>query len=107
MEPLKAGYVSFGTQFYMPENLKKISARAEKQLTDKGIELVRTDPVFGEGKEPERAIEELKSQDWCNTGFAGVQGQTDTPLQPWRIYGRRYAYLPRGRCRINSVEIPP
>jgi L-fucose isomerase len=64
MEPLKAGYVSFGTQFYAPENLKKISARAEKQLTDKGIELVLTDPVFGEGKEPERAIEELKAQEW-------------------------------------------
>lgn len=64
MEILKAGYVSFGTQFYMPEKLKEISAGAEKQLTDNGIELVRTDPVFGEGKEPERAIKELKSKEW-------------------------------------------
>ena len=64
MEPLKAGYVSFGTQFYEPGNLKAISARAEKQLTDAGIELVRTDPVFGEGREPERAIEELKKGEW-------------------------------------------
>jgi L-fucose isomerase-like protein len=64
MEPLKAGYVSFGTQFYEPGNLKAISAGAEKQLTDAGIELVRTDPVFGEGREPERAIEELKKGEW-------------------------------------------
>jgi len=61
---MKAGYVSFGTMFYEPANLKMISARAEKQLTDAGIELVRTDPVFGEGPEPERAIRELKQQEW-------------------------------------------
>ncbi len=64
MEPLKAGYVSFGTQFYVPANLQKISAHAERQLVEAGIELVRTDPVFGEGAEPERAIAELKAQDW-------------------------------------------
>jgi len=64
MEPLKAGYVSFGTQFYEPGRLKEISARAEKQLSDAGIELVRTDPVFGEGKEPQQAIAELKKKDW-------------------------------------------
>ncbi len=64
MEGLKAGYVSFGTQFYEPGNLKTISARAEKQLTDAGIELVRTDTVFGEGEEPERAIEELNKGEW-------------------------------------------
>lgn len=64
MESLKAGYVPFGTMFYEPENLKKISARAEKQLRDAGIELVKTDPVFGEDKEPERAIAELKAADW-------------------------------------------
>jgi L-fucose isomerase-like protein len=64
MKTLKAGYVSFGTQFYEPGRLKEISARAEKQLAEVGIELVRTDPVFGEGTEPERAIEELKAQDW-------------------------------------------
>jgi L-fucose isomerase-like protein len=64
MEPLKAGYVSFGTQYYKPERLKEISARAEKQLAARGIQLVRTDPVTGEGKEPERAIRELKAQEW-------------------------------------------
>jgi L-fucose isomerase len=64
MEKLKAGYVSFGTQYYEPGRLKEISARAEKQLTDRGLELVRTDPVFGEGEEPLRAIEELKAQEW-------------------------------------------
>ncbi len=64
MEKLKAGYVSFGTMFYEPKRLKEISARAEKQLTDSGIELVRTDPVFGEGREPERAIRELKKDEW-------------------------------------------
>jgi L-fucose isomerase len=61
---MKAGYVSFGTMFYEPANLKMISARAEEQLTRAGLELVKTDPVFGEGPEPERAIKELKKQGW-------------------------------------------
>ena len=64
MEKLKAGYVSFGTMFYEPANLKKISGRAEKQLEDAGIELVKTDPVYGESEEPERAIAELKQGNW-------------------------------------------
>ncbi len=64
MDPLKAGYVSFGTSFYEPARLKSISARAEKQLRDAGIELAATDPVFGEGEEVERAIRELRSGDW-------------------------------------------
>jgi len=64
MEKIKVGYVSFGTMFYEPANLKMISARAEKQLTDAGLELIRTNPVFGEGPEPERAIRELKSREW-------------------------------------------
>ena len=64
MEKIKAGYVSFGTQFYEPARLKEISARAEKQLQDAGIELVRTDPVYGEGAEPERAIRELEAGEW-------------------------------------------
>jgi L-fucose isomerase len=64
MEALQAGYVSFGTQYYKPENLKMISARAEKQLAAAGIELLCTDPVTGEGREPERAIAELKRGDW-------------------------------------------
>jgi L-fucose isomerase-like protein len=61
---LKAGYVAFGTMFYEPANLVKISARAEKQLADAGLELVKTAPVFGETAEPERAIRELKSHPW-------------------------------------------
>ena len=64
MEKIKAGYVSFGTMFYEPANLRMISAVAEKQLTGAGLELIRTDPVFGEDPEPERAIRELKSQEW-------------------------------------------
>jgi len=62
--PLKAGYISFGTQFYEPGRLRQISARAEQQLTAAGIELARTDPVFGETSEPERAIRELKATEW-------------------------------------------
>jgi len=61
---LKAGYVSFGTMFYEPANLAKISASAEKQLEAAGIELVKTAPVFGETIEPERAVRELKSDSW-------------------------------------------
>jgi L-fucose isomerase-like protein len=64
MEQLTAGYVPFGTQYYMPENLAMISARAEAQLHEAGVALVRTDPVFGEGHEPERAIQELKAAPW-------------------------------------------
>jgi hypothetical protein len=63
MIPLTAGYVSLGTEFYVPENLKRISADAERQLQTAGMELVRTDPVFALGQE-ERAIRELKSKPW-------------------------------------------
>jgi len=61
---MKAGYVSFGTMFYEPANLKMISERAEKQLKEAGLTLVSTDPVYGEDSEPARAIEELKAQEW-------------------------------------------
>lgn len=64
MEALRAGYVSFGTQYYKPESLAMISARAETQLRAAGIELVSTGPVFGEGGEPQRAIRELKGGEW-------------------------------------------
>ena len=64
MNPLKAGYVPFGTMFYQPQRLKEISARAERELEAAGIELTRTGPVFGEGDEPERAIRDLKSGEW-------------------------------------------
>lgn len=61
---MKAGYVSFGTMFYEPSNLAKISANAEKQLEAAGLHLIKTAPVFGETAEPERAIRELRSQPW-------------------------------------------
>ena len=64
MENLKAGYVAFGTMFYEPHKLKDISNKAELQLREAGIELHATDPVFGEDKEPERAIQELKKSEW-------------------------------------------
>jgi len=64
MPELRAAYVAFGTAFYEPKNLKEISSRAEKQLTDAGFSLVRTDPVYGEGDEVTRAIRELKEGDW-------------------------------------------
>jgi L-fucose isomerase-like protein len=63
MQPLKAGYVSLGTEFYVPERLLAISADAEKQLTQAGLQLVRTDPVFALGQE-QRAIDELKAEAW-------------------------------------------
>ena len=64
MATLTAGYVSFGTQYYRPENLAALTRGAEAQLRNAGIELVRTDPVFGEGAEPDRAIRELRSGEW-------------------------------------------
>ena len=64
MKKIKVGYVSFGTMFYEPANLEMISKRAEKQLTDAGLELIATAPVYGEGSEPERAIRELKAKEW-------------------------------------------
>ena len=63
MESLRAGYVSFGTMFYKPENLVAISGRAEKELEAAGLELFRTAPVYGEGEEPQRAIRELKGSE--------------------------------------------
>jgi L-fucose isomerase-like protein len=63
MQSLKAGYVSLGTEFYVPEKLKEISADAENQIRDAGVELVSTDPVFALGQE-ERAIQELRAASW-------------------------------------------
>jgi len=63
MEPLIAGYVSLGTEFYVPDRLRAITADAERQIRAGGVELVRTDPVFALGQE-ERAIRELKAQPW-------------------------------------------
>jgi L-fucose isomerase-like protein len=63
MEAIRAGYVSLGTEFYVPERLQAISADSEHQLQAAGLELVSTDPVFALGQEG-RAIQELKSQPW-------------------------------------------
>jgi L-fucose isomerase-like protein len=63
MESLRAGYVSLGTELYVPERLKEITARAERQLLDAGLELEITEPVFSLGQE-ERAIRELKATPW-------------------------------------------
>jgi L-fucose isomerase-like protein len=63
MELLRAGYVPFGTEFYVPEQLREITSRAEKQLAEADIELVRTDPVVALGEEA-RAIKELKAERW-------------------------------------------
>ncbi|MGQ9682429.1 MAG: hypothetical protein ACUVX9_07830 [Anaerolineae bacterium] len=63
MEPLTAGYVSLGTEFYVPERLKEITARCEAQLVAAGLTLARTDPLFALGQE-DRAIRELKATDW-------------------------------------------
>lgn len=63
MEPLVAGYVSLGTEFYVPDNLIAITADAERQLREAGIDLVRTDPVFALGQE-QRAIAELRTKPW-------------------------------------------
>ena len=77
MKKVKVGYVSFGTMFYEPKNLQMISARAEKQLIDAGVELIRTDPVYGEDVEPERAIRELKSADF-DVLFINILNWIDT-----------------------------
>jgi L-fucose isomerase-like protein len=63
MQSLKAGYVSLGTEFYVPERLYEISADAIKQIESTGIILVQTDPVFSLGQE-QRAIHELKRESW-------------------------------------------
>jgi L-fucose isomerase-like protein len=63
LEPLRAGYVALGSDLYDPPILQGISARAEQQLTDAGIELVRTDPVYELGQE-RRAIDDLRKGDW-------------------------------------------
>ncbi|MDX2196306.1 MAG: hypothetical protein NW207_07805 [Cytophagales bacterium] len=61
---LTCGYVAFGTQFYEPKNLFDISARAEKQLKDAGLELLHAGVVYGETDLPTNAIEFLKKQEF-------------------------------------------
>ncbi|MHB0856945.1 MAG: hypothetical protein ACYC5M_05170 [Anaerolineae bacterium] len=63
MDALKAGYVSLGTEFYVPEKLQTMTAAVERQLAEAGIELVRTDPLVALGQE-KRAISELKAAEW-------------------------------------------
>ena len=63
MDKITAGYVSLGTEFYVPDRLIAITADAERQIAAAGVKLVRTDPVFALGQE-ERAIRELKAHPW-------------------------------------------
>jgi L-fucose isomerase-like protein len=62
-EPLRAGYVPFGSSFYDQTALREITARAEAELEGAGIRLTRTDPVVTAGDEV-RALAELASGDW-------------------------------------------
>jgi L-fucose isomerase-like protein len=62
-EPLRAGYVALGSDFYEPARLAGISDGAQRQLEAAGLELVRTDPVFSLGQE-ERAVRELRDKRW-------------------------------------------
>jgi L-fucose isomerase-like protein len=68
MESLKAGYVSFNTSYVVDDSihkkLREMSESAIKQLEDAGIEIVQTDPVWGFGERVERAVKELKAEDW-------------------------------------------
>jgi L-fucose isomerase-like protein len=61
-EPLKVGYVAFGSALYEPSRLSVINGRAVEQLEHAGLQLRATDPVL-EGQE-ERAIADLRSGDW-------------------------------------------
>lgn len=62
-DPLRGGYVAFGSSLYEPSGLAEISARAERELTQAGVELVRTDPVFSD-EHVQRAVDELSASSW-------------------------------------------
>jgi L-fucose isomerase len=63
VDPLRAGYVAFGSPFYDPARLTELTLRAEHELVDAGIELQRTDPVYAP-EQVERAIAELGTGAW-------------------------------------------
>ncbi len=83
MEKIKAGYVSFGTIFYEPSRLKMISSGAEKQLREAGLELVSTDPVYGEGTNRREPYVETYNQ---KNGFP-VCKHHQLDRHPWCIQG--------------------
>lgn len=62
-DPLRAGYVAFGSSLYDPARLEAVSERAERELLDAGIELVSTAPVYSVDH-VERAVAELSAGSW-------------------------------------------
>jgi L-fucose isomerase-like protein len=61
--PLVAGHVPLGSSMYERSRLDEIAARAESELREAGLHLVRTDPVT-RPEEVERAVAELRAADW-------------------------------------------
>jgi L-fucose isomerase-like protein len=61
--PLVAGHVPLGSSMYERSRLDEIAARAESELREAGLRLVRTDPVT-RPEEVERAVAELRAADW-------------------------------------------
>ena len=61
--PLVAGHVPLGSSMYERSRLDEIAARAESELREAGLSLVRTDPVT-RPEEVERAVAELRAADW-------------------------------------------
>jgi hypothetical protein len=66
MRNVKAGFVGFGEVNTPAEIIREKVAEAEKLLRGLDFELVRTDPVRDdpEGKEADRAVRELKSEEF-------------------------------------------
>jgi L-fucose isomerase-like protein len=62
-DPVRAGYVAFGSSLYEPERLVEISGRAEREVRSAGIHLERTDPVSEVGQ-VDRAIAQLEAAPW-------------------------------------------
>jgi L-fucose isomerase-like protein len=62
-DPLRAGFVAFGSSLYDPGRLAEISRRAELELQEAGIQLQRTDPVWSVDH-VERAVAELGAGSW-------------------------------------------
>ncbi len=62
-DPLRAGYVAFGSSLYDPGRLKAVSDRAEAELLQAGLELAHTDPVYAPDH-VERAVAELRAGTW-------------------------------------------
>ena len=60
---LTAAHVPLGSSMYERDRLDGIARRAEDELRDAGITLVRTDPVT-HPDDVERAVAELSAADW-------------------------------------------